>query len=109
MVGGARRSARAITIGNVISGNHPGWRVLHFGQGAVTANVVAGNFIGTDVTGTVAPQANIADGVLFVSPALHDNLIGGATHGGGGQRAAATLSPATVQGWRAFGGRWHEW
>ena len=38
---------------NIISGNASGGVVI-YGAGTTTANVVAGNYIGTDVTGTVA-------------------------------------------------------
>ena len=63
---------------NVISGN-TGDGVEITGSGA-TGNVVAGDYIGTDITGTVA-IANGNDGVEIDSGAT-DNTIGGSDHGG---------------------------
>lgn len=62
--------------GNVISGSYRAG--LRLSQGA-NANVVQGNFIGTDATGT-NPIGNSDSGVLIDSGA-HDNLIGGSAAG----------------------------
>jgi subtilisin-like proprotein convertase family protein len=78
-------------LGNVISANM-GQGVLITGSGA-SSNVVQGNFIGTDATGTVARDANgnalgnALNGVL-ISGGAASNTIGGATAG-----APAVLSP----------------
>ncbi len=74
--------------GNTIGGTTPGDRNVisgntQFGigiQGDIE-DVVAGNFIGTDVTGTVV-RANTSAGVLLLDAAL-DNTIGGTTAGAG--------------------------
>jgi len=66
---------------NIISGN--GGVGVHFWSTAADDNVVAGNFIGTDVTGTGAlPNANLreGDGVRIYAGQQH-NLIG--TNGDG--------------------------
>jgi hypothetical protein len=62
---------------NVIAGNS-GRGVLVTGTGSV-GNVLSGNFIGTDATGTVR-QGNASDGVR-VSEGAFRNLIGGDGHG----------------------------
>jgi hypothetical protein len=63
---------RDYRYGNVISGNGPGVKLL----GGATDNLVAGNLIGTDVTGTFA-IGNYSDGVLIDD--APNNTIGGAT------------------------------
>ncbi|MCK4821738.1 hypothetical protein KA005_38585, partial [bacterium] len=58
--------------GNVISGNWDGMIIV----GANTSyNQVIGNFIGTDVSGTIA-MGNLYDGV-WIGNNAHDNIIGG--------------------------------
>ncbi len=64
--------------GNVISGN-PGIGVLITGAGAVN-NVVQGNYIGTDVTGTKALKN---DWPMTIQSGANSNLIGGTTVGAG--------------------------
>ena len=59
---------------NVISGNGQDGVYLSGGSEPTRDNVVAGNFIGTDVTGTVA-LGNGADGVR-IRHGAHANLIG---------------------------------
>ncbi len=60
--------------GNLISGNPTGIRMGNPGF-TVTGNVVQGNYIGTDVTGTV-DLGNASDGILLLDGAAN-NLIGG--------------------------------
>ncbi len=67
-IGGATASA-----GNVISGNV--WDGVLIWNGA-SQNLVTGNFIGTDVTGT-KPCENGRDGVHILDGSTRDNLIGG--------------------------------
>ncbi|HXU37793.1 MAG TPA: FG-GAP-like repeat-containing protein [Blastocatellia bacterium] len=66
LIGGTHSSAR-----NVISGNGQGIRILVDGS---TSNLVQGNYIGTDFTGS-APLGNSNEGIfIFDQP---DNTIGG--------------------------------
>ncbi len=71
VIGGTTASDR-----NLISGNDAGIRLYY---PTTTGNTVSGNYIGTDVTGTVA-VANTLFGVQLDTGA-HDNLIGGTTTG----------------------------
>ncbi len=73
VIGGASISAR-----NIISGNN-GSGVYLSGSGA-SMNLVQGNFIGTDFTGTAA-LSNVADGITLSGGA--NNTIGGTNAGAG--------------------------
>ncbi|MBI3465154.1 MAG: right-handed parallel beta-helix repeat-containing protein, partial [Planctomycetes bacterium] len=73
IIGGTTAAAR-----NVISGNR-GVGIVVVGPLA-TGNVIQGNFIGTDVTGT-GPLSNAMHGILFFGRA-HQNLVGGAGDAG---------------------------
>jgi CSLREA domain-containing protein len=74
IIGGTTAGAR-----NVISGNEgDGVGIGDFGSGA-TANIVQGNYIGTDVTGTM-PLGNGHHGVVVDAS---NNTIGGTTAGAG--------------------------
>ncbi len=64
---------------NIISGNQGGGIV--FTGGSVTANLVEGNFIGTNLQGNAA-VANSGDGVQITGGATN-NTIGGTTAGAG--------------------------
>ena len=66
------------TFRNVISGN--GLDGIQFTNGSA-ANLVAGNYIGTNPAGTAAIP-NLAVGVILVSGA-HDNTVGGSSAGAG--------------------------
>lgn len=72
-VGGTEAGAR-----NVISGNH-GAGLTIFGAGA-SSNIMQGNFIGTDVTGTVA-LGNFAGGLDILGGP--NNTVGGTVSGAG--------------------------
>jgi hypothetical protein len=72
-LGGTTPSAR-----NVISGNT--WGVF-LDDSTCTGNEVLGNFIGTDITGTL-PLGNANHGI-FVTDGAHDNVIGDAEPGAG--------------------------
>jgi len=82
-IGGTTASAR-----NIISGNAARGVVITTGYNfpVVTANVVQGNFIGTDITGT-AKLGNSGAGVvvagIFGATLTGVNTIGGATAGAG--------------------------
>ncbi len=71
-VGGTAAGAR-----NVISGNGTAGVVLT----DTSANVIEGNFIGTDATGT-APVSNVGDGVQILNGST-GNVIGGTAPGAG--------------------------
>jgi hypothetical protein len=84
-IGGVTAAAR-----NVISGNmQSGVRL------SGTANVVEGNFIGTDVTGTLS-LGNAASGV-FIDPGA-SNTVGGTTAGAGNLIAGNNGDGVTIQG-----------
>ena len=86
-VGGATSGAR-----NVISANSEGVRL----ESAGTAyNVVVGNYIGTDATGTQA-RGNSGSGVLLQYGA-HTNRIGGVS-AGEGNLIAANYEAITING-----------
>ncbi len=85
-IGGTAPAAR-----NVISGN-TGRGVLisnSLGDPGITGDVVEGNFIGTDVTGTLP----LGNGLYGVEVNAHDNRVGGSASGAG-----------NVIGFNAFGG-----
>jgi hypothetical protein len=63
----------AVGDGNVISGNSIG---IRFNQQGASSNVVQGNFIGTDKTGTI-DLGNTGDGIQVIRG--QNNLIGGLT------------------------------
>ena len=76
-IGGPTSAARNVISGNNVAANYSeGLRIQ--GAGA-TANVVQGNFIGTDATGT-NPLANAWAGLTIFSGAA-SNLIGGTSGG----------------------------
>ena len=91
-VGGAAAGA-----GNVISGNET-WGVAIYVSNA-TGNVVLGNLIGTDLTGTVA-LGNTLDGIIIQEAA--NNTIGGTADGAGnviaGNRLGIYLFAPTTTG-----------
>ena len=67
-IGGATAGA-----GNVISGNTKDGVLIWNGA---SQNLMSGNFIGTDITGT-KPLGNYGDGVHILDGSTSDNLIGG--------------------------------
>ncbi len=71
---GARQNI--IGPGNVINGSY--WGIQLFGEG-VDENVIVGNLIGTNISGTAA-IGNFSDGIL-ISAGPQRNRIGGATPG----------------------------
>jgi hypothetical protein len=74
-IGGADTNAPGSALagsGNLISGNNLGG-ILIYGAGAAN-NQVNGNYVGTDVTGTV-PLANINRDALQVRAGAHDNQV----------------------------------
>ena len=62
--------------GNLISGNGAFGVVIFGPNGGASGNLLQGNFIGTDVTGTQA-VGNVGDGVVLSS--APDNTVGGTT------------------------------
>src|SRR5262249_25269407 len=90
---------------NTIGGDVAADPHLHFGQsicgveidgtdGAENNNVVAGNYIGTDVTGTKAIP-NLQDGVA-VSRGSSNNVIGGSTPGAGNLISGNALNGVNI-------------
>jgi parallel beta-helix repeat protein len=72
-------SSNTIGPGNVISGNQSAGVYIFDGGTAASANIVQGNLIGTDVTGTVA-IGNSLEGV-FIGDGASGNMIGGTVSG----------------------------
>jgi hypothetical protein len=71
----------AVGMGNLISGNGSG---ILIGDGSATANLVEGNLIGTDITGT-QPLGNSTAGVQITTSG---NTVGGTAAGAGNVIAA---------------------
>lgn len=93
--------ARSNTIGgktpeerNIISGNH-GSGVGIFGSGTDN-NIVSGNYIGTDVTGT-ADLGNVFDGVV-IGEGARSNIVGGIATGEGNTIAFNNQTGVVVRG-----------
>ncbi len=91
----------AVGAGNLLSGNNEGGVILS--QAHATSNLIQGNYIGTDVTGTAA-IGNSAYGVLITVNA-NGNKVGGTTtdtrnviSGNGGTGVYIQTSSNTVQG-----------
>jgi titin len=74
MVGGTEAGAR-----NLISGNDSAG--VHIDTVGSTGNLVQGNYIGTDITGTL-PLGNVFEGV-FIGTGTSNNLVGGTADGAG--------------------------
>ncbi len=87
-IGGATAAAR-----NVISGNSDEGVIIQ--DSGTTGNVVEGNYVGTDVTGSV-PLANFEDGVVL-------SLDGGGNTVGGTTAATANVLSGNVRSGVAFG------
>ena len=73
VIGGTTAGARNIISGNSLAG-------VEFNNPGATGNLVQGNFIGTDVTGTVALGNNWGVRILLGAT---DNTIGGTEEGAG--------------------------
>jgi titin len=86
VIGGAQAGSR-----NLISGNSASGAVI---DGAVDHNLVAGNFIGTDIGGTTA-VGNAVDGVFLLNGANHNTISGNLLSGNTG-RGLEIDSPANV-------------
>ena len=69
MIGGTQEGAR-----NLISGN--GWEGIYINESSAHSNVVIGNYIGTNITGTVA-LGNTDSGIVISRAS--NNVIGGTT------------------------------
>jgi hypothetical protein len=77
LIGGAQAGA-----GNLISGNGTGVRVVSISGGRPQRNLVQGNLIGTDATGTRA-LGNAGNGVIVSDVSSSNNTIGGTSPGAG--------------------------
>jgi hypothetical protein len=94
-IGGTTRSAR-----NIISGNNampdeafPG---VLIGNSSATDNIVEGNFIGTNITGT-KPLANKGGGLTLIND-TSGNSIGGSTDGAGNLISGNTGYGVDIEG-----------
>ena len=98
---GAGAGASGLTLGAGSSGSTiEGLVINRFGQDAIqisgsSNNVISGNFLGTDASGTVA-RGNLVG--VFVSGTSTNNLIGGTT-----AAARNIISANTVDGIQLFG------
>ncbi|HEX5176698.1 MAG TPA: hypothetical protein VFV83_06710, partial [Chthoniobacteraceae bacterium] len=72
-----RIGGTAAGAGNVISGNTGNYNVQVVGP-AASGNVIQGNFVGTNATGTAALAGPSADGIQLIAP---NNMIGGTIAG----------------------------
>ena len=88
-IGGAAASARNIISGNTGNG-------ITIDGSTATANLLQGNFIGTDVTGTLA-RGNSGNGVQISSGATN-NTIGGTVGGAGNLIAANNANGIYITG-----------
>ena len=94
-IGGTTAAAR-----NLISGNHR--HGITVSGGGSTGNVIQGNYIGTDVTGS-ADLGNTLHGIDITGAG--DNLIGGADPGAGNLLSANAWSGVHLSGSGATGNR----
>ena len=88
-IGGATASARNIISGNTGNG-------ITIDGSTATANLLQGNFIGTDVTGTLA-RGNSGNGMQISSGATN-NTIGGTVGGAGNLIAANNANGIYITG-----------
>jgi parallel beta-helix repeat protein len=88
----------AAGAGNLISAN--GWKGIRIASPAASGNVVQGNLIGTDRTGTAA-LGNHEDGIFLDS--APGNTIGGSTTGAGNVLSANTWKGIRIAGSTAIG------
>ena len=96
-VGAQNNTVGGTTAGdrNVISGNGGG--VAIYGSGA-NSNVVKGNYIGTDATGTAAVPNNDAGYGVLIMQGAQKNVIGGTAPGEGNIIAFNTQEGVLVDG-----------
>jgi len=80
-IGGATASVRNIISGNATPASSNGYAAVEIFDPGTTGNVVEGNFIGTDLTGTIA--LGNAGGGVSVFGGASANTIGGKTAGSG--------------------------
>jgi hypothetical protein len=74
----ANNTIGGIGVGNVISGNNNG---ITMASAGTTGNLIQGNLIGTDVTGTVAIRNNLSG--IHIETSAANNTIGGTAVGAG--------------------------
>ncbi|MGD2253329.1 MAG: hypothetical protein PVF70_10495 [Anaerolineales bacterium] len=72
-IGGITDEDRNIISGNMCAG-------VWLGFADTQSNTVSGNFIGTDISGSV-PLGNAGEGGVSISAGAHENVIGGDTDG----------------------------
>lgn len=89
-------TASNVIENNLISGNNRGG-IITFSPGGPSGNLIRGNFIGTDVTGTHSvPNSAVGVALQTVNNVVEGNLISGNT--GGGVLALRTGGNATITG-----------
>jgi len=91
LIGGTIPGAR-----NIISGNFRGVTI----EGASSGNLLQGNYIGSDVTGTV-DLGNNQEGLVIYS--CHDNTIGGTVAGARNLISGNDVDGIRIQGAQSFG------
>ena len=101
-VGGTTPEARNVISGNNGAGVFFAIPVGSSSQSASNSNVVVGNYIGTDLTGTKAVP-NLGDGVYDAAGA--NNTIGGTTPGGAQHHFRQCVVRHRVRGRRQRGQR----
>jgi hypothetical protein len=95
LVGGAAAGARNVISANLAAGIQLFDIPFSSSGSTQRVNIVQGNYIGTDVTGTVA-LGNLNDGVLITFAAL--NLIGGTAGGEGNLISGNSFSGIHIKG-----------
>jgi titin len=88
LIGGLVAAARNLISGNGVNG-------VILGQAGTTGNLVQGNYVGTDVTGTKA-LGNHANGVAITGAV--SNTVGGSAAGAGNLISANTLDGVALYG-----------
>jgi hypothetical protein len=102
-IGGTANAAGNLISGNGSSGLGQRWGILIISDGA-TGNVVQGNKIGTDVTGTKA-LGNLSVGVELFGAS--GNLIGGPAAGAGNVVSGNGTAGISIVGGPSLGGELH--
>ena len=90
-IGGLTPAARNVISGNAGTG-------IGLANSTATGNVVQGNYIGVNVTGTAAVPNTLLQGGILVNNGASSNTIGGASPGAGNVVSGHTQHAVTVIG-----------